>query len=111
MVVLKSLRQSSGRVPEWLIGAVLKTVVRDERTVGSNPTSSFLSPIRGFFSGRRTHTGCLNLSGFGGFFAECEGVFFEVCGGIRKENPQTRLMQKIQDNPTSSLFKPHQGLF
>lgn len=30
-----------GRVPEWLIGAVLKTVVRDERTVGSNPTSSF----------------------------------------------------------------------
>ena len=30
-----------GRVPERLIGAVLKTVVRDERTVGSNPTSSF----------------------------------------------------------------------
>ena len=29
-----------GGVPERLIGAVLKTVVRDERTVGSNPTSS-----------------------------------------------------------------------
>ena len=32
---------SSGGVPERFIGAVLKTVVRDERTVGSNPTSSF----------------------------------------------------------------------
>lgn len=28
-------------MPERFIGAVLKTVVRDERTVGSNPTSSF----------------------------------------------------------------------
>ena len=36
----------SGGVPERLIGAVLKTVVRDERTVGSNPTSSFVL-IRG----------------------------------------------------------------
>ena len=32
-------------MPERLIGAVLKTVVRDERTVGSNPTSSFFNSL------------------------------------------------------------------
>ena len=37
-----------GGVPEWFKGAVLKTVVRDERTVGSNPTSSFSHMGRAF---------------------------------------------------------------
>ena len=35
------LIELNGGVPERFIGAVLKTVVRDERTVGSNPTSSW----------------------------------------------------------------------
>jgi hypothetical protein len=34
-----------GGVPEWLIGAVSKTVVRLWRTVGSNPTPSATAPF------------------------------------------------------------------
>ena len=41
MIVILFYYRLLGGVPEWFKGAVLKTVVRDERTVGSNPTSSY----------------------------------------------------------------------
>lgn len=41
VIIVDDVRATAnGGVPERFIGAVLKTVVRDERTVGSNPTSS-----------------------------------------------------------------------
>ena len=39
-ILCDSLFLKPGGVPEWLNGAVSKTVVRLKRTVGSNPTSS-----------------------------------------------------------------------
>ena len=45
MIVILFYYRLLGGVPEWFKGAVLKTVVRDERTVGSNPTSSFFRII------------------------------------------------------------------
>jgi hypothetical protein len=48
-----------GGVPEWLIGAVSKTVVRLWRTVGSNPTPSATAPFG--ISKWLEHTASLSL--------------------------------------------------
>ncbi len=43
------------------------------------------------------------VSFYCGFFAESEGLFFETNFVCEKENPQTRLTQKIQDAQASRV--------
>lgn len=45
---IEARQQDRGAVSEWSIEAVLKTVERDERSVGSNPTCSATLLLRSF---------------------------------------------------------------